>query len=51
MWELVVLVILAALTYAYFIFIRPTFGRKAATILAGLVFALLLLVVVCRGIV
>ncbi len=51
MRELVILAILAALTYAYFIYIRPVTGRKAATMLAGLVFTLLVLVVVCRRVV
>ena len=51
MRELVILAILAALTYAYFIYIKPVTGRKAATMLAGLVFTLLLLVVVCRRVV
>ena len=48
---LVVIAILAGLTYAYFLYIRPVFGQRAATALALLVFILLLLLMVCRRVV
>ena len=43
----VVVAILAAITYAYFLYIRPAYGKTLATTLAVLVF-LLLILVVCR---
>ena len=49
--ELVIMAILAAITYAYFVYIRPVFGKGLATALAILVFSLLLLLVVCRRVV
>ena len=48
---LVITAIFAAVTYAYFLYIRPAFGMRAATVLAILVFTLLLLLMVCRGVV
>lgn len=33
--------VLAAITYAYFLYIRPAFGKTGATVLAVLVFFLL----------
>ena len=47
----IIIAILAAITYGYFLYIRPAFGHRAATALALLVFALLLLLMVCRRIV
>ena len=43
---LVIVAILAAITYAYFLYIRPTFGKSAATALAVLVLFLLFVLVV-----
>ena len=51
MQELVIVAILAAITYAYFLYIRPTFGKTGATILAILVFFLLIALMVCRRVV
>ena len=48
---LVIVGILAAITYAYFVYIRPVFGKNLSTALALLVFLLLLVLVVCRGVV
>ena len=48
---LVIVAIFAAITYAYFLYIRPAFGQRAATALALLVFILLLLLMVCRRVV
>ncbi len=45
-----IVVVLAALTYAYFLYIRPAYGKTAATILAVLVFSLLLVLAVCRSV-
>ena len=39
---LIVAVIAAIITYLYFQYVRPVFGRRGATALAILVFALLL---------
>ena len=48
---LVIIAIFAAITYAYFIYIRPAYGKTAGTVLAVLVFVLLLLLVVCRRVI
>ncbi len=48
---LVIIAIFAAITYVYFLYIRPAFGHRAATALALLVFVLFLLLMVCRRIV
>ena len=48
---LVIVAILAAITYAYFLYIRPAFGKTLGTALAVLVFVLLLLLVVCRRVI
>ena len=41
--------ILAVIAYAYFLYIRPAFGKNGAVILGVLVFFLLAMVMVCRG--
>ena len=46
-----IVVVLAGVTYAYFLYIRPTFGKTGATALAVLVFFLLIALMVCRRVV
>lgn len=46
-----IIAILAAITYGYFVYIRPVFGENVSTALAVLVFFLLFALVVCRGVV
>ena len=49
---LVIVAVLAGITYAYFLYIRPAYGKSVATALAILVFFLLVLVMgdqACRA--
>ena len=41
----------AAIAYAYFLYIRPAYGKTGATVLAVLVFFLLAVLMVCRRVV